>query len=97
MQVLGRDTLATHMTHFSNWVDFGGMDVYVNATSPGSSHDLFYRDPVIISYFKDYVKAIVTRFQNSDAIFAWELANEVSAHQTWSRTYDLDWLLTQPI
>ena len=53
------------------------MDCYVNATSPGSPHDLFYRDPVIIGYFKGYVKAIVERYRESDATFAWELANEV--------------------
>lgn len=62
----------------SNWSDYGGMDVYVNNTiGYGQPHDLFYTDPQIAIYYKNYVKSIVDRYRNSEAIFAWELANEV--------------------
>lgn len=36
----------------------------------------FYTVPKIKNAFKRYVKAMVTRYKDSPAIFAWELANE---------------------
>lgn len=36
----------------------------------------FYRLPVIKDHFKAYVKEMVTRYKDSPAIMAWELANE---------------------
>lgn len=62
----------------SNWQDYGGMDIYTNnAVNPGANHDLFYTDPKIATYYQNYVEAVVSRYNNSEAIFAWELANEV--------------------
>ena len=42
----------------------------------GKYHDDFYTNPKIISAFKKYTKAFISRYKNSPAIFAWELANE---------------------
>lgn len=36
----------------------------------------FFRVPKIKAAFKKYVKAVVTRYRNSPAVFAWELGNE---------------------
>lgn len=59
----------------NNWADYGGMDVYT-VNLGGKYHDDFYRLPAIKDAYKAYVKAIVTRYRNSTAIMAWELANE---------------------
>jgi mannan endo-1,4-beta-mannosidase len=59
----------------NNWADYGGMDVYT-VNLGGKYHDDFYHDPKIINAFKTYTAAVVTRYKNSPAIFAWELANE---------------------
>jgi len=63
------------VTLTNNWADFGGMDVYT-INLGGKFHDDFYTNPKIVATFKNYVKAMVTRYKNSPAIFAWELANE---------------------
>ena len=59
----------------NNWADYGGMDVYTTNLG-GKYHDDFYRNPKIKAAFKKYVKTIVQRYKNSNAIMAWELANE---------------------
>ncbi|KAI9370904.1 glycoside hydrolase superfamily [Aspergillus egyptiacus] len=59
----------------NNWADYGGMDVYT-VNLGGQYHDDFYRLPQIKKAFKRYVKEIVTRYRDSPAIMAWELANE---------------------
>lgn len=54
------------------------MDTYTqNLAPPGSPHDTFYRDPTILAAFRNYAYAVVSRYSNSTAILAWELANEV--------------------
>ncbi|PBP18175.1 cellulase [Diplocarpon rosae] len=59
----------------NNWSDYGGMDVYtVNLGFP--YHDDFYREPKIKAAYKNYAAAVINRYKNSSAIFAWELANE---------------------
>ena len=63
------------VTLTNNWADYGGMDVYT-VNLGGRFHDEFFWNPKIISAFKTYVKAVVTRYKDSPAIFAWELANE---------------------
>ncbi|KAF7197916.1 putative mannan endo-1,4-beta-mannosidase C [Pseudocercospora fuligena] len=61
----------------NNWADYGGMDVYTaNLGGSYPYHDDFYRVPAIKDAFKRYIKAMVTRYKNSPAIMAWELANE---------------------
>ncbi|KAL4748487.1 mannan endo-1,4-beta-mannosidase C [Aspergillus terricola var. indicus] len=63
------------VTLVNNWADYGGMDVYT-VNLGGQYHDDFYRLPQIKEAYKRYVKEIVTRYRNSPAIMAWELANE---------------------
>ena len=36
----------------------------------------FFRVPKIKAAFKEYVKAVVTRYRNSSAVFGWEITNE---------------------
>ncbi|KAH7347224.1 family 5 glycoside hydrolase [Plectosphaerella cucumerina] len=59
----------------NNWADYGGMDVYT-VNYGGRYHDDFYRLPAIKNAFKNYVRTVVTRFKDSPAILAWEVANE---------------------
>ncbi|PGH14293.1 hypothetical protein AJ79_03115 [Helicocarpus griseus UAMH5409] len=57
------------------WGDYGGMLVYVNQIG-GGSQSSFYTNSNVISAYKNYIEAVVSRYKNSNAIFAWELANE---------------------
>ncbi|KAL5344380.1 hypothetical protein ACLOAV_010640 [Pseudogymnoascus australis] len=59
----------------NNWADYGGMDVYT-VNLGGKYHDDFFHSPKIVSAFKKYTAAVVSRYKDSPAIFAWELANE---------------------
>ena len=59
----------------NNWADYGGMDVYT-VNLGGTYHDDFYVVPQIRNAFKRYVKEMITRYKDSPAIMAWELANE---------------------
>ncbi|KAE8356267.1 putative mannan endo-1,4-beta-mannosidase A [Aspergillus coremiiformis] len=56
------------------WDDFGGMNAYVTAF--GGSKAEFYTNSAIQTAFRAYVEAVVSRYRDSPAIFAWELANE---------------------
>lgn len=53
---------------------------------PGGTHDLFYTNANIKTAYKNYIRAVVTRYSASDpAIFAWQLANEVPhLHRTFN-------------
>ncbi|XP_019437008.1 PREDICTED: mannan endo-1,4-beta-mannosidase 2-like [Lupinus angustifolius] len=68
---------------------YGGKNQYVKwAWQEGigisSSNDSFFFDPSIRSYFKNYIKAVLTRkntingieYRNDPTIFGWELINE---------------------
>jgi mannan endo-1,4-beta-mannosidase len=57
----------------NNWSDWGGQLVY--NTVFGFDYN-WYEHPRSQEVYRDYVKAIVTRYKNSTAIFAWELGNE---------------------
>ncbi|KAI1847590.1 hypothetical protein JX265_000841 [Neoarthrinium moseri] len=59
----------------NNWADYGGMDVYT-VNLGGQYHDDFYVLPQIKDAYKNYVNTFVTRYRDSPAIMAWELANE---------------------
>lgn len=53
---------------------------------PGGTHDLFYTNANIKAAYKNYIRAVVTRYSASEpAIFAWQLANEVSCPIRLSR------------
>ncbi|KAL8396369.1 hypothetical protein RB596_009852 [Gaeumannomyces avenae] len=51
------------------------MDVYT-VNLGGRYHGDFYTSPIIREHFKRYIRAFITRYKDSPAIFAWELANE---------------------
>ncbi|TFK71218.1 glycoside hydrolase family 5 protein [Pluteus cervinus] len=56
--------------------DFGGMDVYLQAFSPGGTHDEFYTNTEIISAFKAYIQHVISRYADDPTIMAWEIAND---------------------
>jgi mannan endo-1,4-beta-mannosidase len=58
----------------NNWGDFGGIGAYTTAF--GGSATTWFTDTMSQKVYKQYIKTIVTRYKNSSAIFAWELANE---------------------
>ncbi|EAW13727.1 putative endo-1,4-beta-mannosidase [Aspergillus clavatus NRRL 1] len=58
----------------NNWDDYGGMNAYINAY--GGSKTEWYTNEKIQSVYQAYIKAIVSRYRDSPAIFAWELGNE---------------------
>ena len=53
------------------------IDYVRNLLGNATSQMEFYTDPTVINAFKNYTSEIVTRYKDSPAIFAWELANEV--------------------
>ncbi|EEU33793.1 uncharacterized protein NECHADRAFT_89136 [Fusarium vanettenii 77-13-4] len=57
------------------WGDFGGMRAYLSAFGGASESD-WYTNNAAQSQYRKYVNAVVQRYRDSDAIFAWELANE---------------------
>lgn len=58
----------------NNWDDYGGMAAYIKAY--GGSHTDWYTNSDIQQAYQTYIKAVVSRYQSSSAVFAWELANE---------------------
>ncbi|URD92645.1 Mannan endo-1,4-beta-mannosidase [Musa troglodytarum] len=96
-QVLGLDYVISEAKKYgiylvlslvNNFESFGGRMQYIQwARDEGrhlSSDDDFYRDEVVKSYYKNHVRAILTRvntitgvaYKDEAAIFAWELVNE---------------------
>ena len=58
----------------NNWGDYGGMPAY--NTFYGTSKITWYTDSKVQAQYQTYIKAVVSRYINNPAIFAWELANE---------------------
>ncbi|KAK1777108.1 glycoside hydrolase superfamily [Copromyces sp. CBS 386.78] len=58
----------------NNWSDYGGMPAYVTAF--GGSQESWYTNSRAQAQYKAYIAAVVKRYINSSAVFAWELANE---------------------
>ncbi|KAJ5436933.1 Glycoside hydrolase superfamily [Penicillium cf. griseofulvum] len=58
----------------NNWNDYGGMNAYINAY--GGSKVEWFTNTKIQGVYQAYIKAVVSRYKDSPAIFAWELANE---------------------
>lgn len=58
----------------NNWDDYGGMNAYVKAF--GGTKEDWYTNADAQAQYKKYIEAVVSRYASSDAIFAWELANE---------------------
>ncbi|KAF2090350.1 glycoside hydrolase family 5 protein [Saccharata proteae CBS 121410] len=63
----------------NNWTDYGGMAAYLNYYG-GSGNPDWYKKEEIQSQYKAYIQAVVSRYKNSKAVFAWELANEPRCH-----------------
>ncbi|KAF7352172.1 Glycoside hydrolase family 5 protein [Mycena venus] len=61
--------------------DYGGMDAYVRAFG-ADSHDSFYTNETIIAAFENYTSHIVSRYVNSTAVLAWEIANDPRCHSS---------------
>ncbi|KAF7586040.1 hypothetical protein BBP40_009638 [Aspergillus hancockii] len=58
----------------NNWNDYGGMNAYVNVY--GGSKSEWYTNEKIQGVYHAYIKAVVSRYRDSPAIFGWELGNE---------------------
>jgi mannan endo-1,4-beta-mannosidase len=58
----------------NNWDDYGGMSAYVKAF--GGTKEGWYTNAKAQDQYRKYVKAVVSRYAGSPAVFAWELANE---------------------
>jgi mannan endo-1,4-beta-mannosidase len=58
----------------NNWSDYGGMAAYVTAF--GGNTSTWYTNTAAQSQYRAYIKAVVSRYSTSTAVFAWELANE---------------------
>ncbi|KDQ18792.1 glycoside hydrolase family 5 protein [Botryobasidium botryosum FD-172 SS1] len=62
---------------------YGGADVYVQQLlGPHATHDEFFSNPIVIAAFKNYVKAVVSRYINSPAIFSYELMQDPRCFST---------------
>ncbi|TGJ87653.1 hypothetical protein E0Z10_g1151 [Xylaria hypoxylon] len=58
----------------NNWSDYGGMPAYVTAF--GGTQTSWYTNTAAQAQYRAYIKAVVSRYASSAAVFAWELANE---------------------
>jgi mannan endo-1,4-beta-mannosidase len=56
------------------WDDYGGMAAYVKAF--GGTKETWFTNPKAQEQYKKYIEAVVSRYSKSDAVFAWQLANE---------------------
>ena len=56
------------------WDDYGGMSAYARAF--GGSKDGWYTNSAAQAQYRKYIEAVVSRFIDSPAVLAWELANE---------------------
>ncbi|KAI5252747.1 endo-1,4-beta-mannosidase [Aureobasidium subglaciale] len=73
----------------NNWTDYGGMAAYFSYAGI-SSNTQWYNNTKAQTQYQKYIKAVVSRYTASPAIFAWELANEprctgcdLSTLKTW--------------
>ncbi|KAJ3987329.1 glycoside hydrolase family 5 protein [Lentinula detonsa] len=61
--------------------DYGGMDVYVRQFGL-KTHDEFYTNQTLLNAFMNYTTQIVTRYVDSPAVLAWELANDARCNSS---------------
>ncbi|XP_050203953.1 mannan endo-1,4-beta-mannosidase 4-like [Mercurialis annua] len=78
----------------NNFKDYGGRTQYVQWAREGgqqiTSDDDFYTNPIVKAYYKNHVKAVLTRinsitrvaYKDDPTIFAWELMNEPRSDTT---------------
>lgn len=58
------------------WNDYDGMNAYIHGFASGADMTTWYTNSDTQAAYRAYIKAVVSRYINSDAISAWELANE---------------------
>ncbi|KAI0877824.1 glycoside hydrolase superfamily [Hypoxylon argillaceum] len=58
----------------NNWSDYGGIPAYVTAF--GGNQTSWFTNAAAQAQYRTYIKAVVSRYAASPAVFAWELANE---------------------
>ncbi|KAK7946302.1 mannanase [Apiospora aurea] len=58
----------------NNWKDYGGIPAYTAAFGSGGS--TWYKHAPAQAQYRNYIRAVVSRYATSPAIFAWELGNE---------------------
>ncbi|PIN11251.1 Mannan endo-1,4-beta-mannosidase [Handroanthus impetiginosus] len=89
----------------NNWEGFGGKKQYVQwARDHGqflNNDDEFFTNPVVKGYYKNHVKAVLTRvnsitgvaYKDDPTILAWELINEPRCQSDISGKTIQDWVL----
>ncbi|XP_028770945.1 LOW QUALITY PROTEIN: mannan endo-1,4-beta-mannosidase 4-like [Neltuma alba] len=92
------------LTLVNNWKEYGGKTQYVKwARERGqsvSSDDGFFNHPVVKQYYKNHIKAVLTRrntitgmaYKDDPAVFAWELMNEPRSEYDRSGKIIQDWV-----
>lgn len=58
----------------NNWDDYGGISAYTSAF--GGDHQGWFTNEAAQTQYRAYIEAVVGRFAGSEAVLAWELANE---------------------
>ncbi|XP_057507700.1 mannan endo-1,4-beta-mannosidase 4-like [Actinidia eriantha] len=88
----------------NNWEGYGGKKQYVQwARDQGqslNSEDDFFSNPLVKGFFKNHIKAILTRvnsitrvaYKDDPTIFAWELMNEPRCQSDLSGKSMQDWI-----
>ncbi|KAJ1417201.1 Glycoside hydrolase, family 5 [Sesbania bispinosa] len=88
----------------NNWNDYGGKNKYVQwARERGenvNNDDDFFTHPVVKQYYKNHVKAVLTRnntitglaYKDDPTVFAWELMNEPRSQSDYSGKSIQDWV-----
>ncbi|CAL0320178.1 unnamed protein product [Lupinus luteus] len=100
----GKNGVRLILSLVNNWKDFGGRNRYVQwAKDKGQdikNDDDFYTNPIVKQYYKDHIKAILTRknsitgivYKDDPFIFAWELINEPRSTSDYSGKSIQDWV-----
>ncbi|EEF47126.1 mannan endo-1,4-beta-mannosidase 4 [Ricinus communis] len=88
----------------NNYKDFGGRPQYVQwARERGqqlTADDDFYTNPIVKAYYKNHVKAVITRintitrvaYKDDPTIFAWELMNEPRSDDSPAGAQIQEWI-----
>jgi mannan endo-1,4-beta-mannosidase len=63
----------------NNWDSYGGMPAYMSYYNLNTDQD-WYQSSEAQATYQSYIKAVVSRYSSSSAIFAWELMNEPRCH-----------------
>lgn len=73
------------------WDDYGGISAYLKAYGGGSDKANFYKSDDMQAAYRRYIQTVVSRYEDSEAVFAWELANEPRC-QGCDTTVLYDWI-----